>query len=161
MSRVRPREVILPPKTAKLTPAQEREADEVRSDFRKEIDYCECCGHSPTNPWPDRPLQCSVLTVHEIARGNGQRRKAWTERWGTLVLCWFCNSVEFVKASVWPVAKQQALLKASRPLDYAIRTFALRIRPRAPNWITDEDVQPYMAEMDELARKRKHPTWSE
>lgn len=154
MSRVRPRENYGPPKTSKRTRAEADAIRKWREDFRREIGECELCGHHPRNRWPDKPIQCSVLTVHEIARGNGQRRKSETYRGGVLCACWFCNSVTFDDAEEWPIARQLALLKTRRPEDYDLKAFVALIRPDAPQWIVEDQVTECLATIP-----ASEPTW--
>lgn len=154
--RVAPRTTYGPPKTSKRTRAEHDAIRKWREAFRREIGRCELCGHHPRNPWRDKPMQCSVLTVNEIARGNGRRGKSLTYRGGVLCTCWWCNSVTFDDASVWPIARQLALLKVRRPDDYDVEGFAKLIRPTAPQWVTDADVSVWLPTIEEF-----EPTWRE
>lgn len=100
-------------------------------------------------------MQCSVLTVHEISRGSGLREKALGHRHSCLVLCWFDNSVEFTNALIWPEAKQLALLHAVRPEDFDLQSHNRFVNPRAPNRITQAEVDAYAVEIQQLVNQGK------
>lgn len=141
------------------TPLKRRSAKRAKLDrsvaaakryLREECGECEACEHSPSNPWTDKPLQCSVLTVNEVRRGSGNRPKTMGYRHSTLVLCWYCNSVEFTKVWIWPEERQLALLKARRPEDYDLAAHNRLVNPRAPNRITQAEVDVYAAGIQQL-----------
>ena len=98
--------------------------------FRKEliasVGKCESCGTR-------RQLCC-----HEIA-GGPDRQKALDKAYALLVLCWPCNQSMEIR-SVWPQARQLALMKASRPEQFDLVAFNYLVNPRAPNRITADEV---------------------
>ena len=133
--------------------ALEKSVAHARKYLREEGD-CEACGHSPSNPWPDKPMQCSVLTVHEICRGNGLRHKALDKRHSTLRLCQWCNCIDFDDARRWPECKQLALLLAVRPQDFDLQAHNRLVRERAPNRILQSEVDAYRDEIEQLTGGR-------
>lgn len=134
--------------------AYNSEAAKVSVQLIHEVDHCEACGHGPRNRWPSKPMQVSVLTPHEIGRGQF-RRDCQGKRFATLVLCWGCNSLEFTDAEKWPVAKQLCLLKHVRPQDYDRAAFVSLLKPNAPRWITEEDVAEHDAAIVSLLKNRR------
>jgi hypothetical protein len=124
-------------------------ASKVSTALIRELGYCEACGHSPRNPWRDKPVQCSVLTPQEIGRGK-YRKDCQGKRFAILCACWFCNTEELTKASIWPVERQLCLLKHSRPQDFDLKAFVSLLRPHAPNWITEADVSHWDEEIGGL-----------
>jgi hypothetical protein len=139
---------------SKKRAAIEKSVAKARQYLREEAGRCEACGHSPYNPWPRMPAQCSVLTVQEICRGSGLREKALGKRHSCLVLCWFCNSVEFDEARIWPEAKQLALLQSVRRDDYDLVAHNNLVNPRAPNRIAQAEVDQYADEIRVLTNGR-------
>lgn len=123
MTRVRPRDISGPPKTAKLTPAQKREVAEMRRELVATVERCEWCGRRFS------------LACHEIARGC-DRHKSVTQRSCILVLCnaphqnhrQSCHS----EVGVWDRAKQLALLLIRRGGDYDLEAYWRIIGRRKP-----------------------------
>lgn len=115
-------------------------ADECR-DIRRElvlsVGRCEMCGHDPTNH--KAGAIAWRLDAHEIANGPN-RQKALDKPFALLVLCWLCNSEEATNKTVWPEARQLALLKTKRPWDYNLADYNALVNPRAPNGITAAEV---------------------
>lgn len=110
--------------------------------MRDGIGKCEICGHSPTWPWKDQPAFMSALAVHEIARGT-HRQKAVDKRYATLVVCGVCHERLGSKAD-WPEARQLAVVKFRRPKDYSLVAYNELVNPRAPQRITEEEVNRYL-----------------
>jgi hypothetical protein len=139
---------------SKKRAALDRSVAKARLFLREEASGCEACGHSPSNPWPDKPMQCSVLTVHEIRRGSGNRHRFLDKRYGTLVLCQWCNTQEFDYASKWPEARQLCLLRAVRKEDYNLAKYNHLVNPFAPDRITQAEVDQYADEIRVLTNGR-------
>lgn len=97
------------------------------------------CGHSPEHPWPRLPSECSVLACHEIARGP-LRDKALDKPFAILVACWACNSGPLNDKREWPEARQLAVLQREAPEDYDLVAYNRLVCERAPNRITQEEV---------------------
>jgi hypothetical protein len=117
------------------------EAREVRQALILEVGRCEMCGHNPTN----HTAGCVAwrLDAHEIL--NGPLRQACLDkRHSLLVLCWLCNSEEATDKGKWPEARQLCLLKFKRPWDYDLAAHNLLANPRAPNRITQAEVDAYL-----------------
>lgn len=127
-------------KRAKLNRADEP----FRRAKREKHGRCMNCGHSPENPRRHMPAECSALAVHEIGNGSGLRKLCQGKDYATLVLCWHCNQYEFCDKDRWPVARQLALLKVRAPEEYDLKAFVLLIRPNAPNWIIESEVDSFV-----------------
>ena len=84
----------------------------------------------------------SALCCHEIANGP-DRQKALDQPYAILVLCGWCNLVEVEDKAKWPQARQLAALRRRRPADYDLPAFNHLVNPRAPNRITEEEVDNY------------------
>lgn len=68
------------------------------------------------------------------------REKALDKVYALLVLCWWCNGDEVVDKEKWPQSRQLAVLKAKCPESYDLQAFNFLVNPRAPNRITQEEV---------------------
>lgn len=112
------------------------------NEFRKELiasaGKCEACGTR-------RNLCC-----HEIA-GGPDRQKALDQAYALLVLCYPCNQL-MENRSIWPQARQLALLKVSRPEQYDLVAFNFLVNPRAPNRITADEVVAYLEQLKSTPR---------
>ncbi|HDY64795.1 MAG TPA: hypothetical protein ENH84_01005 [Phycisphaerae bacterium] len=84
----------------------------------------------------------SQLCCHEIACGT-HRQKALDKPYALLVLCWWCNGYVVTDKGAWPEARQLALLKRRSPEDYDLVAYNLLVNPRAPNRITEKEVDAY------------------
>jgi hypothetical protein len=96
------------------------------------------CGHSPGNPWRDKPRECSQLCCHEILNGP-LRQKTLDKPSSLLVLCWWCNQ-QMNDKQLWPETRQLALLQARSPDDYDLVAHNELANPRAPLRVTQEEV---------------------
>jgi hypothetical protein len=139
---------------SKKRAALDRSVEKAKAYLREESGRCEWCGHSPDNPWTDKPMQCSVLTINEVRRGSGNRPKTQGHRHSTLVLCWYDNSVVFTDPREWPEARQLCLLQHVRPQDYDLDAHNFLVNPRAPNRITQAEVDVYADEIRQLTNGR-------
>jgi len=106
------------------------------------VKKCEVCGHSPTKPWAGKPRELSALCVHEIARGP-LRQKALDKPYACLVACWWCNQYVLHDRKGCPEAQQLAMLRKSRPEDYDLAAYNLLVNERAPDRITQDEVDSY------------------
>jgi hypothetical protein len=120
------------------------EARPVREALIAERRRCEICGHSPAQPWKDKPRECSQLCVHEIANGP-YRQKALDKRYATLVLCWWCNGSVVTNKRDWPEARQLACLRRNRPHDYDLVAYCRLVNERAPNRIEPKEVDAFLS----------------
>lgn len=109
---------------------------------KRERGGCMNCGHSEDHPHRRLPLSCSQLCCHEIANGP-LRDKALDKPYAILVLCWHCNGEEMEDSAKWPEARQLALLQAEAPEDYDLVAYNFLVNPRAPNRITQGEVDAY------------------
>ncbi len=100
------------------------------------------CGHSPARPWRDKPRECSQLCVHEIACGV-HRQRALDQPYACLVTCWWCNGHVVIDKRQWPEARQLAVLLVKSPADYDLAAYNRLVNPRAPNRITQTDVDDH------------------
>lgn len=114
----------------------------IREGLLARNDRCWICGHGPRNPWRRKPRECSELSVHEIARGP-HRERALGRPEALLVTCWWCNSQKLTDRRKWPEARQLAALKRHSPKAYDLEAYNRLVRPRAPNRITEEEVDRY------------------
>lgn len=83
--------------------------------------------------------ELNQLCVHEIA-GGPLRQKSLDKPFATLVLCWHCNQHEVEDKAKWPRVRQLALLQKRSPEDYDLAAFCNLVNPRAPSYITQEEV---------------------
>ena len=84
----------------------------------------------------------SQLCVHEIANGI-HRTAAQDKPYATLVLCWLCNGYKVTNKRQWPEARQLAVLKHSRPDEYDLTAYNTLVNPRAPERITQGEVDTH------------------
>lgn len=90
-------------------------------------------------------MGCGVnhhLACHEIA-GGATRQAFLDQPCGILILCNYCNCGEFTDNTLWPKARQLALLKVLKPHWYDLKKFLSIYRPNAPLAITEEEVEEY------------------
>lgn len=132
--------------------ARAEEARDVRRDLVLEVGRCEICGHDPTNHKAGNVAW--RLDCHEIANGPN-RQKCLDKRFGLLVLCWLCNSEEATDKMKWPEARQLALLRINRPDDYDLTAYNKLVNPRAPNAITQGEVDAALEAMKEETRHER------
>jgi len=126
------------------TAALHKSARELRINLIKAQGRCEICGHRPKAPWPEFPPLASTLCCHEIACGKN-RLKALDKPYAILVLCWLCNAYFVTDKKRWPEARQLAVLKKQRPRDYDLVAYNALVNPKAPNRITQEEVDQWAA----------------
>ena len=107
---------------------------------------CMVCGHSPKRPWPNLPLEVSGLSVHEIARGP-LRNKALDQPCCCLVACWHCNSGILNDKSIWPEARQLAVLLHEAPDDFDLELYLKITSPNAPLRIEMAEVTQWWKKM--------------
>lgn len=88
-----------------------------------------------------------VLDIHEIARGS-HRAEALHHRACWLRLCRACHEA-IGDASAWPVAAQLALKKVHDPQWYD-RELVNRVRGRAPESITEEEVDVWVEKLRDM-----------
>lgn len=122
----------------------------LRRKLVNESGECMACGHSSRNPIPGMPLQMSKLACHEIYRGSSGRQLSLDKKFALLVLCWRCNSIEFDDLVKWPQARQLCLLQVRRPDLYNLAKFNHLVNPRAPERITQAEVDAWLPSMLEL-----------
>jgi hypothetical protein len=106
------------------------EARPVRNDLKSRFPFCWACG------------EITTVCVHEIA-GGPNRQKFLDEPCGLLVLCYPCNTGPLHDRSLWPQARQLALLWSVNPEAYDLTRFNLLVNPRAPHRITQEEVDVF------------------
>lgn len=134
---------------AKLKPVSDkrkelnRKAAGLRRRLVNEAGCCMNCGYSSKNPNPAFPIQCSKLSCHEIWRGSAGRSQSLDKDFAILVLCSYCNCHEFDDASQWPQARQLCLLQYRRPDLYNLKAFNKLVNERAPNRITQDEVDEF------------------
>jgi hypothetical protein len=107
-----------------------RAAKPIRDGLRERVGRCELCGKR------NRPLAC-----HEISRGP-LRQKSLDRVECILVVCPACHELLGDKAR-WPEARQLAVLRKSRPGDYDLVAYNELVNPRAPNRITQAEVEEW------------------
>jgi len=83
------------------------------------------------------------LACHEILNG-GLRDKTLDEPCTLLVVCWNCNSNKLTCKGDWPVARQLAVLLMRSPQYYDLERFNWLRNPKAPNYVTQEEVDEYI-----------------
>lgn len=126
------------PKTTKLA----KDAKQVRDMLIAACGECMICGRSPKSPHRGKPPELSQLCCHEIANGP-HRLKALDKPYAILVLCWWCNGNEVEDKAKWPQARQLALLQRRSPHNYDLAAFNSLVNPRAPQRITQDEVDEY------------------
>lgn len=105
-------------------------------------------------------MACSVsmshasLSCHEILNGS-LREKTLGEPCSLLVLCWDCNSNKMTDKSLWPVARQLALLQEISPEHYDLKRFNWLRNPNAPNYITQEEVDEYRGQFESKRKQNR------
>lgn len=85
----------------------------------------------------------SELACHEIADG-ALRLKAVDKPYAILVLCSYCNCEAVKDSKEWPQSRQLAVLKEKSPERYDLKAFNFLVNPRAPNRITQEEVDQWL-----------------
>jgi hypothetical protein len=118
--------------------AREAEAKPFRDALIAKVRCCERCGLAGQGYGHPNVRLC----VHEIANGP-LRQKALDQPYAVLVLCWPCNELATDKGT-WPEAEQLACLKINRPEDYDLVAYNRLVNERAPNRITEEEVDHYI-----------------
>ena len=86
------------------------------------------------------------VAVHEIARGMN-RNAALSEPSCWLPLCGPCNCGPFHNRAIWPDAKQMALKYLRDNVNYDLVRFNYIVNPRAPNRVTQDEVDFYVKEL--------------
>lgn len=61
----------------------------------------------------------------------------------TLVVCWKCN-LEIEDRSIWPEARQLAILMSRAPDDYCLKSYNELVNPNAPNRIEQHEVDAFL-----------------
>ena len=149
-------------KTSSKSRATAEAARPVREWLLARFDRCMICGHSGRFPHPGKPPECSRLSVHEIANGQN-RQKSLNQPYALLVLCWYCNEAVVTDKSLWPQARQLAKLQEKNPEDYDLKAFNYLVNPRAPNRITQVEVDHWREygkdSISEPERPQKTPCW--
>lgn len=84
----------------------------------------------------------SVLDCHEIARG-ALRQKSLDKLFCLLCVCRRCHE-ELDSRKKWPEARQLAVLRHARPGDYDLVAYNELVNPRAPQRITETEVDHYL-----------------
>jgi len=120
------------------------EARPVREALVAKAGKCYICGAFP-GCRNGRMSELNQLAVHEIANGP-LRMKAIDKPFATLVVCWHCNG-ELNDKSVWPVARQLAVLQAKSPDDYDLVAFNYLANPKALNRWTQEEVDHWLLQL--------------
>lgn len=127
---------------------REDEAVKVRDQLKADAGRCEVCL---------KPRDVSNLAGHEISNG-GLRQKSLDKRFAVLVVCrWpdFAKQTDCHRTvQNEPEARQLARLYLCRQSDYDLKAFNELVNPRAPNRITQDEVD---AEVESLlaARNRR------
>lgn len=88
-----------------------------RSAFKLEIGCCERCRKRRN------------LEIHEISRGNADRKKSLDKRYAILCLCRDCHR----EMDHWSRAKQICLLYVRRPYDFDLNAFWILTCRRYPD----------------------------
>lgn len=115
----------------------------VREQFGLEfVEDCWACRKA----WRGNTIWRSLQT-HEIARGVN-RWRGLTDRAAMLRLCERCHQ-QMDDGAVWPVARQLALKKVCDPKWYDRVTVNV-MRGRTPDAITEEEVDAYVQELQEV-----------
>jgi len=132
------------------------ECKPLRDSLRASVGKCEACGSN------------YILDVHEISRGV-HRQKSLDKLFALLVLCRNCHT-HFGSASLWPEARQLALLAEKRLHDWDLEAYLQLTNPRAPKRIELREVLASMPtellKVDEIAarmrvNRRTVQTWIE
>jgi len=118
------------------------ESREFRSDLCESTGACMICSASPART-RYAIQEMNQLCCHEILNGP-YREKVLKEPSCLLVLCWHCNQEEVTDKSVWPVARQLAVLKKHAIDRYDLRRFLELRNPNAMRFLTEEDVDCWL-----------------
>lgn len=118
-----------------------RNAKTIRHHLIRTSGGCMICRHGPDNPWRSRLARFSQLACHEIARGPS-RTRALDKPYAILVVCGYCHD-RLDDTYLWPQARQLAVLQRVAPQYYDLGAFNHLVNPRAPNRITQEEVDQY------------------
>lgn len=126
---------------SRKTQERENQARPFRKQMVAAVGKCEICATSPQKP--KHPIEeLNRLCCHEIANGP-DRLKALDKPYAILVLCWSCNGNKVTDKSVWPEARQLALLKARRPKDFDLVAYNFLVNPRAPRRIEPHEIAEF------------------
>lgn len=115
----------------------------VRQRWVAEAKACWICGHGPARPHRGRLADLSNLCVHEILNGP-LRALALDKAFARLVICWYCNGYVVTNKKDWPEARQLAVLLAHDPDGYDLVAFNKLANPRAPNRVTQSEVEQWL-----------------
>ena len=126
------------------------ECRETRRGWIKDAGSCWICGHSEASPRTGLPVECSRLSVHEVANGPF-RSKALDQPYACLVVCWACNS-ELCDKKLWPVSRQLAVLQIKAPERYNLSAY-LKLVHAPPTRITQEEVDQWKTELKAMFGK--------
>lgn len=121
------------------------EAKPIRDALIAKAGCCYICGARP-GVANGRMPELNQLAVHELLNGP-LRQKTMDKPYATLVVCWGCNDALNDK-SVWPVARQLAVLQAKSPDDYDLVAFNFAANPKAPNRWTQGEVDEWGLKFD-------------
>jgi hypothetical protein len=138
-------------KRSKKTATRERKAADVRRRWKNQAGCCMVCGHSSHHPWADKPLALSKLVCHEISNGP-LRQESLDKPFCIIVACAFCNQHELMYKSVWPEARQLCLLMIKAPERYNLVKYLEHTNSRAPNRITQSEVDEWRETIDAIPR---------
>lgn len=129
-----------------MSSAKRRElaAQPIRKELLESFPACMVCGACPGKPHRNLPSELSSLSVHEIHSGSGNRNKCLDKLYGLLVLCWLHNQ-EMTDRKKWPESRQLAVLKQKAPDNYDLVAYNAMVNVRAPNRITTEEVNQWVA----------------
>ncbi len=122
--------------------ARREEAREWRKS-RTEGSSCWICGTSEKKR--KHPIrEHNNICVHEIAGAWGaNRQKAIDKGHSTIVCCWKCN-LDLEDRSVWPEARQLAVILKHAPDDYDLVAHNSLVNDNAPNRVTQCEVLDFI-----------------
>lgn len=129
-------------RVSKKRQALMKDATPMRRSLIDQVGKCEICGASPRHRRRGVPRELDQLCCHEIANGP-LRAKAIDKPFAILVLCWYCNGHVVTNKAAWPEPRQLSVLRRSRPADYDLLAYNQLVNERAPNRITEADVDSY------------------
>lgn len=125
-------------RVSKKRAALMKDAGPWRYSFKEEVGRCEVCL---------KRREPIMLAVHEIARGQ-LRQKCLMARFGVLVVCaepnWRTGVDCHASIQNWKEPKQLALLYLVRAIDYDLEAYNALVNPRAPNRITQDEVNVFI-----------------
>jgi hypothetical protein len=131
------------------------EARPVREGLIAKHAKCMICDTSPAKPVRrGGTTQLSNLCCHEIANGP-DRQKALDQPQSILVLCAYCNLHEVTDKGKWPEPRQLAVLLEKSIEDYDLQSHNQLVNPRAPNRITQDEVDDWHRYHNELRNEGK------